>query len=385
MFPTARQILPLLMTVILGGWGMAVARGAEAPAATDTPCVSGDWRAVSGDLAKRESGALDVTLDDQGVAVLVARVPPGALRHCPIVRLEYGSVPEGLYGWFAWQSGAAGSPPDERQLLLSGKAEWLWLGGDSRWRKGPHEVALVFRGEPGDAITLRSVEALPASTGNRLRTIVYQWTVFTPWSQISINTHPGATGSGGMPLPMPVVAGLLAIALLLLAVTARRRAIPRSRAWQLAGVMSLAAWLLLDLLWQSKLLRQAQQTYQQFAGKTVVERLRAAPDGKLYGSIEAMTTHLGSAATRVFVASTDDYIGMRGAYHLYPRNVYWRRNGPELPDADGLPGAGDFIVVLQPSRIRYDAGVGELRLGKKDALAVELLHDDPTGSLFRVR
>ena len=41
--------------------------------------------------------------------------------------------------------------------------------------------------------------------------------------------------------------------------------------------------------------------------------------------------YIDSPGSRVFVASEDIYLGMRAAYYLYPLNVFWQLEDPEMP------------------------------------------------------
>ena len=86
---------------------------------------------------------------------------------------------------------------------------------------------------------------------------------------------------------------------------------------------------------------------------------------------------------RVFVASKGDFWGMKMAYYLYPANVYWNREGPELPPPDKLR-AGDFIVLVDETETRFDRR-GNFLIYNDDRLPVQRLLDDQAGTLFRVR
>ena len=90
----------------------------------------------------------------------------------------------------------------------------------------------------------------------------------------------------------------------------------------------LACWLVLDLVWQNRLLRQVAHSHFTFAGLSNEEKLAAGPDAKLYRSIAAVKAHINEPDARVMVATSDLYAGMRAAYFLYPLNAYWRLERP---------------------------------------------------------
>ena len=85
---------------------------------------------------------------------------------------------------------------------------------------------------------------------------------------------------------------------------------------------------------------------------------------------------------RVFLATGSDYAGVRGAYHLFPRNVFWRRGGPELPDPSYIH-TGDYILVYSARDVRFDASSKTLHWSGQHGLKVQTVFLEKEGGLFR--
>src|SRR4030095_15987124 len=87
---------------------------------------------------------------------------------------------------------------------------------------------------------------------------------------------------------------------------------------------------------------------------------------------------------RVFMVADAHYFRARGAYHLYPYNVFfdpWNNTVP--PPTSMRP--GDYIVVYQRRGIQFDAAQGMLRWDNGQPLRAEALVVEPGAALFRVR
>jgi hypothetical protein len=174
-----------------------------------------------------------------------------------------------------------------------------------------------------------------------------------------------------------LAASLLAYGLLLLVWRSRMR--PN---WRVIPGLFLICWLCLDLVWQGKLLQQLAVTHATFAGKGDAAKLAAGPDGALVQFMSDVKQRVAPEA-RIFVASGDDYRGMRGSYYLYPRNVFWARGGTELPSREYIH-EGDFIVMIHPSTLNFDQEKSVIRIGSGESLSVKLLASGGLGGLFRV-
>jgi len=234
----------------------------------------------------------------------------------------------------------------------------------------------------------------PAIGTDGLGAIYSEWTRFTPWSQSSINVYRGNSTAQAILYPAPVLACLLALSLLayLLLILVSRMFSKNGRLefnWRVVATLSVVCWMGLDLLWQTRLLQQLHTTHKEFSGKDPAEKLAAAVDGELYKFIQRVNQTADDPGARFFLATSDDYLGVRGSYNLYPRNTYWNRRGEELPEIRYLHN-GDYVVLVRPTKIRFDRRANTLlisRQGSASSVKVQVkpLILEHIGGLFEVQ
>ena len=255
---------------------------------------------------------------------------------------------------------------------------------DPNWIGPLNGLALALRLPTPEQVRIAGVAVDPMTLPSQLAGRVRDWTTFEAWSGASINTVVG--GADLQELPLPVLLGLAA-----LVATAAIVALARWRPHWIGArlplalvVMFVAAWLVLDARWQWNLARQAAVTARTYAGKDWREKHVAAEDGPLFEFIEKVRAKLPAAPARVFMAAEAHYFRGRGAYHLYPHNVYFDPWTNALPPASLLH-AGDYLVVYHRRGIQFDAAQGLLRWDGGPALAAEPLVVEPGAALFRIR
>ncbi len=214
-----------------------------------------------------------------------------------------------------------------------------------------------------------------------LRDRANEWLAFESWSGSSINTVTGGAEVQELPLPLLLVSALL-LAVALWYVGARRRAGIAALPW-VAGALFVIAWTVLDLRWTLNLVRQADATATSYAGKDWRERHLAAEDGPLFAFIEKVREKLPASPARVIVVADADYFRGRGAYHLYPHNVYFDPRQNTLPAPSTLR-SGDYLVVYQRRGVQYDASLQRLRWDGGEPVAAELLVTGPGAAAFRI-
>jgi hypothetical protein len=78
------------------------------------------------------------------------------------------------------------------------------------------------------------------------------------------------------------------------------------------------------------------------------------------------------------------YFRGRGAYHLYPHNVFFDPFTNNLPSSAALH-SGDYVVVYQRRGVQFDAALGMLRWEGSAPVAAEALIVEPGAALFRIR
>jgi hypothetical protein len=130
-------------------------------------------------------------------------------------------------------------------------------------------------------------------------------------------------------------------------------------------------------------LHQLADTYRTFSGKNTHEKLTVGPDAALYSFATQLKPLIMSEDTRVFIASTDEYNGLRVAYFLYPMNVYWPEPGRAFPRNQFLK-SGDYIVLVAPTALEFDQKKNKLRIPRRAPLDATLVHATAMGSLVRL-
>jgi hypothetical protein len=260
----------------------------------------------------------------------------------------------------------------------------ITLADDPNWIGKINGLALIIRGNLAQPMLIRGVEAKPMTAARILRDRVDEWFTFEPWGGGSINSRNGGADAQDLPLPF-VLAAVVGFALLIYAILARWR--PQ---WVgpfrplIAGGIFVAAWFILDVPWQWNLTRQAHATYEQYAGKSWHERHLAAEDGALFGFIEKARAKLPPPPVRVFMAADALYFRDRGAYHLYPYNVYFDPYRNTMPAASQLH-AGDYLIVFRRKGVQFDPALHKLRWDGGQPIDAELLFAESGGAAFAIR
>ena len=139
------------------------------------------------------------------------------------------------------------------------------------------------------------------------------------------------------------------------------------------------------MTWQNRLLHQVEYSYRTFSGKDTPEKLALGPDSRLYNFISEVKRHLEeSKDTRIFVSTSDIYLGMRGAYYLYPYNAFWSLDPPEIP-ADEYLRSGDYIVLIRPTKTLFYQSNSQIRAPENKPHSAEKLFSNRVGKLVRLK
>ena len=341
------------------------------------------------DLAlTRGSGGLD------GDALVVTAIDPSGLALVALTA-NFRSSEYPAIAWAAtgvsgqgevrllWSSDYDASRVNSVPLIVeSGRLLPVSLARDPHWIGRITGLALAIRGPLPQPLRVSGVVAKPMGAVDILRDRAQEWLAFESWSGSSINTVTGGAELQELPLPLLLVTALL-LAVVLWYVGARRRAGIAALPWVL-GALFVIAWTVLDLRWTSNLVRQADATAAAYAGKDWRERHLAAEDGPLFAFIEKVRAKLPASPARVIVVADADYFRGRGAYHLYPHNVYFDPRQNTLPAPSTLR-SGDYLVVYQRRGVQYDASQQRLRWDGGEPVAAELLVSGPGAAAFRIR
>ena len=301
------------------------------------------------------------------------------------VAWDTADVPDGLTAALVWRNEYQPGRKFTRPLVVEARRLLpVTMAGDPDWIGRINGLALVVHGDLARPMLIRGVEAKPMNAVGILRDRFREWLTFEPWSGGSINSRNGGADAQDLPLPF-VLAAIVGLALLIYAALARWR--PQ---WTgsfrplIAGGLLVAGWFILDVPWQWNLARQADVTMQQYAGKSWRERHLAAADGTLFAFIEQARDKLPPPPARVFMAADSLYLRDRGAYFLYPYNVYFSPYQNTMPNPSQLR-MGDYLVVFRRKTVAFDAAQGKLRWDSGPPIHAELLFTDKGGAVFRIR
>jgi hypothetical protein len=317
-----------------------------------------------------------------GSLVVSANVdPPVSAADYRHVRIRLaGAFPrEGLT--FIWRTDRGESRvPAVRVVSSGGRVLPLALGQIDGWHGRIVGVGLALRGTiPGDLV-LEGIEVAPASWWATAGRMLGDWTEFEPWDGGSIHFMAGGNPSLRHPLPLFLgVSFLVAIAFyLFVIVLGHTRFEP-----QAALAIALLGWAVIDARWQLNLWKQLDITRWQYAGKSWEEKRLAAEDGRLFAFMREAGARIGDSPAHIFVFADDEFERVRGAYHLYPRNVTVQPKRQSLLPAATFK-AGDVLVVYRKRGLEYDAGTKTLRWDGTQAVRAEMLHFSGGSAVFRV-
>ncbi|TMH55588.1 MAG: hypothetical protein E6H53_16670 [Betaproteobacteria bacterium] len=326
-----------------------------------------------------------ISAPDATRAVVISLNTSFRARDYPVIEWDAAGVPDNVEATMLWYSDIDASRVFRHSLIVEGgRLAPVTLVQDRGWIGRIGGLALVLQGGFAEPIVVPGAAAKPMSATQVLGDRVREWLAFEPWNGASINGLIG--GADVQDLPLPALLGAVAgIAALAYAGLARWKPLVFGPVLG-AGVaaMFVIAWIAVDARWQWNLLRQASVTHAQYAGKSWQERHLAAEDGPLFAFIEKVRAKLPDPPARVFMVAAAQSLRNRGAYHLYPYNVYFDPWSDTVPPPSAVR-PGDFIVVYQRKGIQFDAAQHRLRWDDQAPIGVELLLVDAGAALFRVR
>ncbi len=323
-------------------------------------------------VSPNESGQVYIALPPRGLDL--------ARHH--LLTIEFADRPPPVI-FLIWNNHIRPQQLYQRRLPLQRQNPVVFdMGEVDGWEGSATRLGIGLRLPPDSQLVIRSITLGSPNLLTMARAAWQNWSDFRPWKQVDINVHTGTRQFGQGPHPMPVFAifclfGVAAYFLL-------SRLLHKQFNLRIVGGLILCTWLLLDLLWQFRLAQQLTHTLQTFGGLQSEEKLLASQDGELVRFVAAARDKIPDDQARVFIASASDGKGMRGAYYMSPLNTYWHRKGPELPDSANLA-AGDYLLVIAPSEVRYDPVKGRLRYRNNPPVAIETLLRDSRGLLLRVK
>lgn len=337
---------------------------------------------VTSGMRTLDGNVLVVTPQNGSDVVIVSL--SAALRSAdfPGIAWDVAGLPAGTEARLLWQTDYAPARMFTLDIpIQGGDLAPVVPGRDANWLGQVTGIALALKLPSSAPVRIRGVSAQTLSAAAVLRQRAREWLMLESWSGTSINT---VVGGAELPeLPLPVLLGLavvIAATASLVLAGSRPARIGPGLPTALAA-MFLATWFVLDARWQWNLARQVHATGEQYAGKSWREKHLASDDGPLFAFIEKVRTKLPASPARVFVLADADYFRGRGAYHLYPHNVYFN---PWVVPAASVR-TDDYFVVYQRHNVQYDDKQQLLRWDDGPPVAAELLLAEPGAALFRIR
>lgn len=345
---------------------------------------AGTVRVESGTGTRVDRG-LRLQLNALGRGIIVLSVPRVPATAFPFLHLGFVNAPQDVSIFVLWRTAQTGSKAHVHSMQNNPEtSSWLDTRELAGWSGDITSLAVAVKGQPGAAIIITDASMITASLAGQLQSIYSDWTAFMPWQQYSINRHKGVGPTGSSFYPAAVTATFLALSILAYVLVLWIYRTKVSFDYRVVTTMFLACWIGLDLIWQERLFRQLELTYKTFYDKDSQGKLAAGIDGGLVQFIAEVKQKLDATDSRIFVSSSDDYLGMRGAYYLYPSNVLWQRHGPKLP-RDKYIRSGDYIVLVQPANAVFNSVTGKLLPPQGKSISVEPILSRGMGSLYRVK
>jgi len=280
-----------------------------------------------------------------------------------------------------WRSKANERVVSKIDLVVSGgRILPVTLSATDGWTGPILGMGIVARSDFRAPWIIERVELRPASVWTTIDAMLGDWFEFEPWDGGSIHFMAGGNPSLRHPLPLflgvTLLVGLALYGLVIVLGHTRFDA-------KVAVAIALAGWALVDARWQWNLAKQLDITRFQYAGKSWEDKRLAAEDGALYAFMREAKAKMGPAPAHVFVFADDEYDRVRGAYHLYPRNVAVHPRRRDLLPASTFK-AGDILVLYRKRGVEYNQGEKRLRWDGTQAVAAELLFFSQGSAVFRV-
>lgn len=368
-------LLQLLLT------GLAIAH-LPAQAAGEHVWAAGEISSLMGP-ARQADGALVVTADAQGRIMLAVEAKGLELDDNPVVEIDFAQLPEPARMAMAWKVESSPQTLHQYQLPQPRAAMRANLQDHPQWQGTVLWMGVGISVLPSSELAIRSVAIRPQTALDIVASWLDAWSSFSHWNLTSFNgytgTHPGAAGKE------PLIYFVALMALLLLgycAVLLARNRIDRFN-WHVAALIAFFCWLGLDLMWQTRLLHQLDQTLATFAGKSSQQKLLASPDRAMVTLANEVKERIDAKDARLFLVSDNDYGAMLAAYYLAPINAYWDRRSQTLPATDYLS-PGDYILLIPPHSVTYRGGAAVIRTADDKNISVRELLNTQQGLLLRV-
>jgi hypothetical protein len=382
--PVREAIVALVVALAICalGYMALVVPGSWFPNASQRSWLPREMKLVSGagQLVKDE---LVVAREGAEGGVLVSVDCDFRSTDYPAIFWSALNVPDQADARLVWRTDYAPSKINSVPLRIgAGQPLIAYVSKDPNWVGRIRGLALAINGTLPQPVVIRGVTATPLGALDVTRDRIDEWLAYEGFKGTSINSVTGGADRQDVPLPL-----LLALVMLLAAAAWYALAKVRGSAIGLPVALAtvfIAGWLLLDARWMWDLVREARVTAGKYAGLDSRGKHLAAEDGPLFAFIENVRKKLPAEPVRVFMTADAHYYRGRGAYHLYPHNVFFDPFQNAVPASSRLR-PGDYFVVYQRRGIEYDAAARKLRWDGGAPVSADLLLSGPGAALFRIR
>jgi hypothetical protein len=202
---------------------------------------------------------------------------------------------------------------------------YIDLAAEPGWQGEITEFGFLVAGVNGEAVEIGETSLIPGNLNTRLKLTWRAWTTFELWSQQSINFIHGGDYRQVVSLPLLVAAWLLVTLSLFWLFSRFGKTIGTRQLLITAGLVSLIAWVLLDIRWSANNLRQVSLSFQTQWQTDDQQRSSIDLDGKIYQYVQRLKSEvLGDQAARILILGDEnaiDYYLLRAKYHLLPHSV----------------------------------------------------------------
>jgi hypothetical protein len=315
-------------------------------------------------------------------AIVVSRTTFSAGSY-PFLKYQIKGQHPGVKIYLIWRTAANPRVMSSAQLYWNpDKPSTINLGENINWEGSIVEVGIDVIGELRDQpLTLSQLALMPHSWQTVMASIWSQWTAFRGWTGRSINHLLGTPGVATLSPTLAMAAWAGAALIFLFGLGALRR----DHRLSSYGAVILIPWVALDLLWQSELTAQLEETEYLFGGKTMQEKHLVDVDRHIYAYATRLKDEvLPSSAARIFILHDSEgpnFDRLKTQYYLLPHNIY--NYGRTPPTRAVRP--GDYVLVLgEVPGLAFQSDQGRLVWADQKGLTVTLADSDPGGKLYKV-
>ncbi len=259
-----------------------------------------------------------------------------------------------------------------------------------QWQGNITELGLdIYEDLRDRPMIIQQLTLQPFSNTTLMAATWSEWITYRGWTQRSAHHLRGAQRNTSLS-PTLAVASWAGLALLLLMVSNIRAAphntTPRIIAYIAAGIIP---WIALDMLWQSELNTQLNETKTLFAGKNQHEKHLAERDGSLYAYAKHLKDSVlpepGAKILLLHDSEHRTYRRLKAQYYLLPHNVF---NYDRVP-RKGAVQTADYILALgKINGLTFSLESHTLNWknpeGSNDAVKVTLIDSQPLGKLYKI-